>query len=217
MVQIVIDASSSIKALMNRTNTDLERELDGGLGDILEAARRALGDGGIEVNLRSPDFELGKISGKPSSIRITKRSETRIIGTRTEVTHRLANFLDPFDAFGWGKKEVDIEVDVYVIDRDEVIGTLGKGVTDTLKSYRRRAEAGIEDWRRHADENFSSVRNYLDRYNLSLIDGLRDRNMERERREQVLAVTKGIKKMSDDSRANLRDFETATNRALNGL
>ena len=208
--QILIDASSSIKTLMKQTHGDLERELKKGLGYILEAARGALGDGGMEVKLRVPNFEPGECSGKPSAIRLRKMSDTRVIGTKTVVTHRLADFLDPFDLFGWGKEEVGVKVKVYVIEREKVIEALNKGVADTLGSYRQQTEAGIKDWRRHAKDNFDGIRNYLDRYHQSLVDGLAVRNMEREGREQILAVVQGMKKRSDDSRANLGDFQTVT-------
>ena len=204
---IVSNASSSIEDLMNQTCMDLERVFDNGLHEILEAAQLALGDGGIEVNLRVPEFDLGEDSGGISASPLARNIRTGLSEPRTVVTHRLANFLDPFDLFGWGKKEKRDRV--YVIDRGKVIGALGKGLADTLGSYSRCAEVRIKEWRRHADDKFAGIGKYLDRYCQSLIDGLSDRSMETERREKILAAVNGMKNKCDDSRANLGDFETA--------
>ncbi|MDE0417112.1 MAG: dynamin family protein [bacterium] len=206
--QIVVDASSSIKALMNQAHAELESELEAGLGNILEAARRALGDGGIDVNLRVPDFEPAAGSGKPSVSRFKRSTETRVVKVTVE-THRTARFFgNMLGIKSWGTKEVD-EV-VYVIDRKKVIETIEQGATDTLGNYRQRAEAEIKDWKRHVDDSFSSVRKYLNRYHQSLIDGLDDRSMEMERREQFLAVARRMEGRAGENRENVRDLETAS-------
>ena len=205
--QIVADASTSIEMLMKRTHDELERELSDGLGHIMEAARRALEDGGIEVNLRVPDFDPGEDSGKPAAIRFPNEREFSSSGTRTVVTNEFWDSIDPFDWLGLGKTEVPHFEEVYVIDRNKVIKSLEKGVTSTLGNHRQRVEAGIEDWKQHAGDSFSSVRKYLDRYHQSLIDGLNDKDMERERKGQFLAAIRRLEREAGDNRANVGDFE----------
>ena len=204
--QIVSDALSSIKGLMARTHTDLSHGLDDNLRGILEDARSALTDGDVEVMLQVPDFVLDKGSGKPSVSRLGKKIEMHLSEPYTVVTNRILNAIDPFDWFGWGKETVQDKE--FPIVRSEVIKACEKGIADTLEDYRRHAENGITDWRRHAEDKFDAIGNYLDRYRQTLMDGMKDRSMEREAREQVLAVIEGMRKRSDDSRASLKDFET---------
>ena len=210
--QIVVDASSSIKTFTRRTYTELERELEDDLGDVLEAARRTLGDGGIEVKLRVPKFEAGVGSSKPSAIRLPRSVETRVKKEWTKTSKFFAS-IDIFD-LGWGWSEEEVNVELYVIDRSKIIKSLDRGMTDTLGNYRQRAEAGIKDWKRHVGDSFTIVRDYLDRYHQSLIDGLNNRDMERERRKQFLAAMRGLEREAGDSLANVGDFETVTGRLL---
>jgi len=210
---IITNASSSIKEVVNQTHKNLESDLDDRLRDILADAQRTLEAGGIEVKLGVENIDFDEDLSSSEISRLSRNIETRVSEPRTVVTHRLANFLDPFDLFGWGKIEVP-ELTTYVINRDRVIEALEKGLADTLGSYRQHVEAGIEDWRKYAKGNLDGIRNYLDKYHQALVDGLAARSMERERREQVLAVIKRMKKRSDDSCANLGDFELAKGPAL---
>ena len=211
--QILTNASSSIKDVVNQTHKSLESDLDIRLRDILVDAQRTLETGGIKVKLEVGNVNFDEDLSSSTISRLSRNVETRINEPYTVVTHRLANFLDPFDLFGWGKVEVP-EKTIYEINRDRAIAALEKGLAGTLKNYWQHVEAGMEDWRRHAKDSLDGIRNHLDRYHQTLIDGLADRRMQRESREQVLAVIKGIKRRSDDSRANLKDFETAKGRVL---
>ena len=213
--QIVDDASSLIDTLMIRTHDDLNRMLGDGLRNVLAEARRFLRDGGIEVNLQDPDFDPGTGSGKPAAIRLRKEKEIRNLGKRTVVTNEFWDSLDLLDWLGLGKEEVPHVQEVYVIDRKKVLKSLEKGVTDTLGNYRQRVDASITDWKQHVDKRFSNVRKYLDRYHQNLIDGLGNSRMERESREQLLAVARRMERRVDINRANVRDFEKATGRLLN--
>ena len=202
------EALRKIQTIMENEATRTERDSNELLENVLREARQALKETGIKVSLSVPGAGLDSMTIKASEVELSRHVKTRPF-QNTEVTHRLANFLDVGDFFGWGKETVITEEKTYVIDRDEVIGDLQIGLEDTSKKIHEFVKVLVEHWRTKSNQNLDVVIDYVNRYIQVLIDGISQRKNDQESAKGIVEVARQLQKKSEHNRFTVKAFQDA--------
>ena len=202
------EALRKIQTIMENEATRTERESNELLENVLREARQALKETGIKVSLSVPGAGLDSMPIKASEVELSRHVKTRPF-QYTKVTHRLANFLDVGDFFGWGKETVKTEEKTYVIDRDEVIGDLQIGLEDTSKKIHEFVKVLVERWRTESNQNLDDVIDYVNRYIQVLIDGISQRKNDQESAKATAEFARQLQKRSEHHHADAKAFQEA--------
>ena len=204
----IAEARRKIQAIMENEATRTERESNELLEKILREARQALKETGIKVSLSVPGAGLDSMPIEASEVKLSRHVKTRI-SDYTKITHRTANFLDPFNAFGWGKKTVERAENTYVINRDETIDDLLIGLEATSEKIHELVKVLVEHWRTKSNQNLDDVIDYVNRYIQVLIDGISQRKNDQESAKGIVEVARQLQKKSKHNRFTVKAFQDA--------